>query len=162
MNIIIYVGLGLLLVAVAIVTAMMRRRASEDDLDELTDNAAPIIAADAATAGELHRRGNVLLASGNFEAAIADFDRGIELNPEFVQLYYDRALANERKDDLDAAIADYTDALAIAPGAADAYTRRAALYAEKGDYDAAIADYEHAMGFDRNRTAASTLAIGTM
>ena len=53
---------------------------------------------------------------GDYDQAIADYTRTIELNPDDADYWHDRGLAYYRKGDYDRAIADYTRACQLAPG----------------------------------------------
>ncbi|HXG62021.1 MAG TPA: hypothetical protein VNO22_11630 [Planctomycetota bacterium] len=59
------------------------------------------------------RRARERLAEGDFDGAIADCSKVIEMNPECVEAYAQRGLARERKGDLDGAKADYAKSLEI-------------------------------------------------
>ena len=53
---------------------------------------------------------------GDYDQAIADFSRAIELNPDNAEYWHDRGAAYFRKGDYDRAIADYARACQLAPG----------------------------------------------
>ena len=50
---------------------------------------------------------------GNYQGAIADYTRAIEINPQNVDAYYNRGLAEDDSGDYEGAIADYTKAIEI-------------------------------------------------
>ena len=52
---------------------------------------------------------------GDYDQAIADFSRAIELNPDNAEYWYDRGAAYLRKRDYNQAIADYARACQLAP-----------------------------------------------
>jgi tetratricopeptide (TPR) repeat protein len=56
-------------------------------------------------------RGEVLMAGSNFEAALADFDTAIRLDPTVVAAHYDRALANIKLEKLNVAKSDLDNAI---------------------------------------------------
>ena len=58
------------------------------------------------------------------------------------QEYFERALAQQNKGDLDGALADYTEALRLNPQYAAAYLNRGIVRAAQKDYRGAVADYE--------------------
>lgn len=56
---------------------------------------------------------------GKLELAIADFDRAIELDPEYARAYYDRGSAYDARGEMARAIAEYERAQELDPGMAD-------------------------------------------
>ncbi|MEZ4662046.1 MAG: tetratricopeptide repeat protein [Caldilineaceae bacterium] len=85
---------------------------------------------------------------GELDAAIADYDQAIALNPEDATAYNNRSIA--RRDlpgELDAAIADYDQAIALNPQYATAYNNRGNA-CDQGELDAAIADYDQAIALN--------------
>ena len=74
------------------------------------------LARDPSSADAYTGHGLALLRSGRYEAARADFDRALSLNPEHAYLvYYDKAAAEEKSGQFTAAYHDYRHALALAP-----------------------------------------------
>jgi len=84
-------------------------------------------------------------AKDQYDEAIADYTRVIELSPRSVNAYKNRGLAYYAKGQHDEAIADYNKALEIDPRLAPAYLNRGATYAAKGQYDKAISDLNRAL-----------------
>ncbi|HEU4344564.1 MAG TPA: tetratricopeptide repeat protein, partial [Candidatus Binatia bacterium] len=62
-----------------------------------------------------YSRGNTFLQEGQYDAAIAEFNKALEINPKSALAYYHRGLAYSNKGRHDLAVADYTDALALNP-----------------------------------------------
>ncbi len=83
-----------------------------------------------------------------FEAAIHDCDRAIELNPDYSDAYFSRAKIYFHKHNYDLAIADFGQTIRLEPKAFGAFTLRGMAHARKGDYDRAIADYTKALALD--------------
>jgi tetratricopeptide (TPR) repeat protein len=90
-------------------------------------------------------RGNDWYENGDPDRAIADYNRAIEINPNFADVYNNRGLAWDIKGDYDRAIADYSKAIEIDPRFSDPYNNRGIVWDIKGDYDRAIADYNKAL-----------------
>jgi tetratricopeptide (TPR) repeat protein len=67
-------------------------------------------------------RGKDLADVGSLDAAIADYNAALTINPMFAAAMADRGVAWARKGDYDRAIADYDAALRIIPR--DAKTRK--------------------------------------
>ena len=60
-------------------------------------------------------RGQVYVALGRYQEALADFDRALELDPDLVWVVRERAALRISQGDLAGAIADYEDLLETAP-----------------------------------------------
>jgi len=73
-------------------------------------------------------RGKARHRSGDYDGAIADYTRAIELDPKFSQAYYNLGLAKKHKGDMDGAIADYSTAIRFAPALALAYMNSGLAY----------------------------------
>ena len=104
--------------------------------------------------------GNDKFKEGDFHDAIADFDRAIELNPNYVKAYTKRGVAKVMLGDHDGAIADCDRAIALNPDYAEAYFFRGFAKRGLGDYRGAIADYDRAIELDPDNTVAYTLRGG--
>ena len=84
-------------------------------------------------------------ASGQYDRAIAHYDRAIQIRPRFAKAFFNRALAYRSKGEFDQAIADYNAAIKLKPGYAEAYNNRGVAHHKKADFDRAIADYTSAL-----------------
>jgi tetratricopeptide (TPR) repeat protein len=93
----------------------------------------------------VNSRGAAWYEKGDLERAIADFDRVIELKPDYADGFYNRAVAWSARGDVERAIADYSAAVRLAPDHARAYNNRGDLLDKQGDFDRAIADYSKAI-----------------
>ena len=93
-------------------------------------------------------RGNIKLDIGQKDAAIADYDRAIALNPKNYLAYINRGNFKFDTGDKDAAIADYDRAIALNPKYALAYYNRGNTKLSIGQKDAAIADYNRAIALN--------------
>ncbi|MCY4557217.1 MAG: tetratricopeptide repeat protein [Chloroflexi bacterium] len=81
---------------------------------------------------------------GDYDGAIADFDRAIEIDPENVGAFVNRAVCKQNKDDHLGAIADWDCALELKPDDGGWYVNRGIVKETIGDYDGALADYTRA------------------
>jgi tetratricopeptide (TPR) repeat protein len=77
---------------------------------------------------------------GDYDGAIADYTKAIELKPDDVWGYSGRGYAKIEKGDYDGAIADYTKIIELKPDDTIGYEKRSRAKIKKGDYDGAIAD----------------------
>ena len=86
-------------------------------------------------------RGEVYHALKQYDAAIADYNRAIQLSsPQgAAAIYVSRAEAYHAKNDYDQALEDCTTALELQPDYLGAYYRRSWVYTDLGEYDKAIA-----------------------
>ncbi len=105
----------------------------------------PAAATPDASDGDLVNRGIEKAKNGDLDAAIADFDHAMKLNPKDDAPYYNRAQARRLKNDTAGAIADYTKAIELGSTNPAAYNNRGNARAENKDRDDAIADYTRAI-----------------
>jgi lipoprotein NlpI len=78
----------------------------------------------AETAADYNKRGIAEAHQDDFDGAIADYSRALELDPKFVAAYRARGIAKQAKNDFEGAIADYNRALELDPNLAIAYADR--------------------------------------
>jgi Flp pilus assembly protein TadD len=90
-------------------------------------------------------RGNGYFYKEEVDRAIADYDRAIELEPDYALAYNNRGVAYDDKGEVDRAIADYDRAIELKPDYAAAYNNRGVAYIHKGEVDRAIADFDRAI-----------------
>ncbi len=110
-------------------------------------------------------RGLSLLALGDFQSAIADFDRALDpgqkqsmtflgrISSRYPELYRARSEARRRSGDLDGALRDLDEALGLAPDDAQARIHRGRLHASRRDFARAIADFDKAIALGRGDAA---------
>jgi tetratricopeptide (TPR) repeat protein len=104
-----------------------------------------------AIAEAYYNRGLAYLNSGDYDKAITDFNKAIELNPVYVDAYYYRGLAyqfGENYPNYDKAITDFNNAIGLNPVYVDAYYYRGSAYYHKRDFDRAITDFNKAIGLN--------------
>jgi tetratricopeptide (TPR) repeat protein len=80
-----------------------------------------------------------------YDRAIEDITKAIELDPEHVSWLCNRALAKYEKKDYNGAIADYSEAIRLRPRYAAGWYSLGYVRGKKQDYDGAIADYTRAI-----------------
>ncbi len=87
-------------------------------------------------------RADIALSTrGDYQAALADMDETIRLQPQMPGLFINRAFLRYNVNDFFGAMADYDYALAIDPSNEVAYFNRGLLRMEVGDNDNAIKDF---------------------
>ena len=95
--------------------------------------------------GTYIQRGIVYYRLHDYERAVADFSRAIELVPNFAGLYYNRGTACYRLGNYDAALEDYSRAIELDSKDALLYIQRGSVYTALNQYEKAIADYDKAV-----------------
>ncbi len=93
-------------------------------------------------------RGRVWTKKQEFDKAIADLDKAIELEPTFPFTYADRGDAYVEMKEFDKAIADYNHAIKLDSTYTYAYFHRGSTWIRKNEYDRAIADLNKAIRLD--------------
>jgi len=104
-----------------------------------------VILASPASAEDYLKSGQEYYKKGQYDLAIADLNKAIELNPRDAGIYGWRGSAYSAKGQYDLAIADYNTAIELNPKYAVAYGHRGVAYAHKDRYDLAIADHNTAI-----------------
>ena len=92
-----------------------------------------------------NNRGIDYRKEGKLDLAIKDFDKAIELNPDFAEAYNNRGVAYGINGQVDNAIADFNKAVGLNPTYADAYCNRGNTYLLTGEIDKAIKDYSRSI-----------------
>ncbi len=80
----------------------------------------------------------------DFDSAIADYNKVIELNPKYPDVYYLRAIMKKAKGDPTGALADFSKGIEISPNNGMYYYQRAELKKAMGDLAGARADRDTA------------------
>ncbi|MEO8379215.1 MAG: tetratricopeptide repeat protein [Acidobacteriota bacterium] len=91
------------------------------------------------------KRGNVRTFGEDWDGAIADYAKALQVDPKNDSAYRDRAFAHLKKDNYAAAIADYDKALEIDAKDILAVIGRGDVHRVKGDAPRALADYNSAL-----------------
>ena len=106
------------------------------------------------SAAELVNQGLEVALTGEYDAAIHNFDEALKVDPKFVPAYDNRATALMAKGDFTRAIADYDKAISIDPKDALAFGNRGLAYKAKGDLARAMTDFDQAIKLDPGFTRA--------
>ena len=69
--------------------------------------------------------------NGEYDLAISNFSKAIELDSEVIAAYNNRGIAYAEKSEFDLAIVDFTKAIELDPHLSAAYSNRATVYYTK-------------------------------
>jgi tetratricopeptide (TPR) repeat protein len=96
-----------------------------------------------------NNRGTSYLQKGDYDRAIADFDRSLAIRTSG-STYNNRGMAYDGKGQYERAIQDYDRAIALDPRDAQAYSNRGSSYLSIGQYDRALSDFDSAVALVPN------------
>jgi hypothetical protein len=98
--------------------------------------------------------------TGNYDGALAYFDRAAEQDPNQKEIYRYRADARFRLGQYERSVSDYNVAISLDPQDAKLYNARGMAYARQSLYYSAVQDYKKALAIDPGFAEASrNLAI---
>lgn len=83
--------------------------------------------------------------TGNYDAAIADYTKALELNSSFLSAYLNRGRAKTNQGNFDGAVADFSQAAKLRPNDADAYFERGHAEFLQGNFEGAQTDFTKAI-----------------
>ncbi len=92
-----------------------------------------------------NERGRDKLDAEDYQGAISDFTKAIEINPKNGDFFCNRGLAKENLEDYQGAISDFTKAIKINPKDSDAYHIRGSIKISLEDYQGALSDFTEAI-----------------
>ena len=92
-----------------------------------------------------YNRGKVKDKVRQYAGAIADYDKFIQINPDYTEAYFKRGLVKARLKQYDDAIADFDNAIRLKPNYVEAYYHRGLTKTLIGVPAAAIADFDNAI-----------------
>jgi len=87
-------------------------------------------------------RGTVDASDGQFNKAVANYNRAVKLNPNFADAYNNRGISYRNLGRLKQAIADYTKAIELKPNYTEAYNNRGVACEKLGQLERSICDYD--------------------
>jgi tetratricopeptide (TPR) repeat protein len=95
-----------------------------------------------------NNRGLSFYAEGEYDRALADYDRAIGLDPGYVHAYNNRGLLFYTQKDYDRALADFDKAIELNHRYVHAYNNRGLVFYAMKEDDRAIGDYTAAIELD--------------
>jgi tetratricopeptide (TPR) repeat protein len=93
-------------------------------------------------------RGRMYAKAGNFQRAIADCSRAIQLTPKCAAAFRWRGMSYGEQGNLDKAISDLSEAIRLDPKNLDVRAYRGRAFAEQGHHDKAIAECNEVLRLD--------------
>ena len=98
-------------------------------------------------------RGKVKFEKGDYNGAISDYTKAIEINPNYVDAYFNRGISKAELKDYSGAISDYNKAIELDPNDATAYNNRAASKYFANDLKGACEDAKKSasLGYDASK-----------
>jgi tetratricopeptide (TPR) repeat protein len=84
-------------------------------------------------------------AEGRLDAAIAEYSKVLEFDPEMYLVYFNRGKLFWRKGEVEKAREDFNRAILLEPNVAITYIYRGDIAMYEGDYDSARKDYSKAL-----------------
>ena len=91
---------------------------------------------------------------GEYDLAIKDFTKAIELNPEFAEAYNNLGNVYDDKGDFDKAIVNFNTAIKFKSDFVDAYVNRGVAYGKRDEFNKAINDFTTAIDLDPGHAGA--------
>jgi tetratricopeptide (TPR) repeat protein len=88
---------------------------------------------------------------GEIELALKEIDKALELNPNYVDAFFLRAIINNKRKDMEGVLADYNKIIELAPTTSRievVYTNRSSIYLHKGEIDKALHDLDKAVSIN--------------
>lgn len=104
----------------------------------------------AGDAASYKEKGNAALKSGNFEAAIQHYSKGIEIDPRNHVLYSNRSAAHASNKNYSNALADAEKCIEIKSDWPKGYSRKGSALEFMKRYEEAKMAYEEGLKFDKN------------
>lgn len=129
--------------------------------DETIAGCTMLIEANPENSTAYNNRGIQYSRKREFDRAINDFSKAIEIDPDKAIYYFNRAIAlfelgapQRRSMEIERAVEDYTSAIERDPGYATAINNRGFAYATLKQHDRAIEDYDRAIEIDPKHISA--------
>jgi lipoprotein NlpI len=107
------------------------------------------------------QRGNLEQMQGDLDGALSDFNKAIEIKPDFTEVYCVRGYVKQCKGDLDGAFIDYNKVIEMNPRLAYAYFSRGLLNYDSHKFTDALADFNKSreLGLDAQQQDYSSFYI---
>ena len=100
------------------------------------------------------KRADDNIGKGEYDLAIVDYNKAVELNPKSVPAYFNRGRAFYFKRDFSSAIESYSKVIEMTPTDSIVFYNRGLSYEKMGSTQKAAEDYQKAVELDENNTPA--------
>ncbi len=100
------------------------------------------------------KRADENIGKGEYDLAIVDYNKALELNPKSVPAYFNRGRAFYFKREFAEAVASYNKVIELTPNDSVAFYNRGVTYEKMGDALKAMEDYQKAVELDENNEPA--------
>jgi len=104
-----------------------------------------LIKEDGNNSAALYNRAWLYASRNDFEKAVGDYTKAIQLNKGQADIYYNRGLLYVKMKKYDLAVKDFDEAIKLNPSDADAYCNRGGVNNQLGKTDLSIRDYNQAL-----------------
>ncbi|NOZ47612.1 MAG: tetratricopeptide repeat protein [Chlorobi bacterium] len=101
-----------------------------------------------------NERGQAYMVNNNFQEAINDLNKSIELNPDFALAYINRGIVESKNRNYQTAINDFNKSIVIDGKNPEAFVNRGKCYVKLGQNKKALNDFDSAIKLDNEQTAA--------
>lgn len=115
----------------------------EEKIEELASQPAPTEAE--LTAEEYFAHAYEKYVNGDFDDAITDFTKVINMKPDYAEAYVNRGVIHQSNGNIDSAITDFNKFISLKPTVYYGYINRGGAHYYKGDWEDAITDYNRAI-----------------
>lgn len=99
-------------------------------------------------AAALNLKGTLIYLEGQSDEALDAFNRALELDPNYIQVYIKKSHVYMEQGDLTSALAQIRIAANLSPLDPDIYYHRGQIYYISGQYDLAMEDYSESIRLD--------------
>ncbi|KAL9544469.1 hypothetical protein PS6_008747 [Mucor atramentarius] len=99
-------------------------------------------------AAALNLKGTLIYLEGQSDEALDAFNRALELDPNYIQVYIKKSHVYMEQGDLTSALAQISIAANLSPLDPDIYYHRGQIYYISGQYDRAMEDYSESIRLD--------------
>ena len=100
------------------------------------------------TAEAFHKRSHAYQRLEQFEKAMTDLNRAVDLKPSLETAWYDRGILHQAREQYEKALGDFDQVLRLQPGNAGAFCKKGEIWIEMGHSDSALQYFSQAMELD--------------
>ncbi len=117
---------------------------------------APVATPKPPDASVFQNKANASFVMGDFDAAITNYTKAIELNPKEPTIYFSRGMAHFNKKNFNPAIADFDKVIELDPTESMAYYNRGVAHENVGAFEKSLADLTKAVELDSDNEPAKS------